>query len=617
MSKKIKSYSLFYLLLLSLLGVIYFSFSSKNSEIPNLNSIKTDLKKFKSSLITLDSIATEYNKNAIGLGELQEAVLNTRKAFKRTEFYLAFYYPEYTNEHFNGAPLLHIEKSETRAQVLEPEGLQVLDELVFSDEIEEKKNLASELAKKVKTAYLQLYASLEEKMPSETIILALRMQLVRTYTLGLTGFDTPGSLNAINEAKSSLLSINQFLDTNFTTNKEETIQIQKLIITSIQYLDETPDFESLDRLEFLKKYLDPIYKKLKVFQSEEDKEYISLRSPWNPNSDSLFDEEFLNPYYFTELKQREDNEIVRALGKDLFYETKLSGNEKMNCASCHKPDKAFTDGAIKSLSNANGKTVLRNAPTLLNAVYADRYFYDLRAFTLEQQAEHVIFNSEEFNTSYKEIISKLNSDTNYLTKFKKAFGKKTITRDQFSKALVSYIISLKSFDSEFDKYIRNETDTISPEIKKGYNLFMGKANCATCHFVPTFSGLVPPLYTDSESEILGVLENPKATILKLDGDNGRLDNTIKNENAWIYEKSFKTTSVRNAGLTAPYFHNGAYETLEEVVDFYNNGGGEGLGLNVNNQTLASDKLNLTEKETKDLILFIKSLNGEGNSYNKL
>ncbi len=617
MSKIFKLSSLFYLILLSLSSVFYFSFSEKQSESPNLTSIKKDLKELKSSLTTLDSIATAFSKNTTTLGNLQEAVLNTRKAFKRTEFYLAFYYPEYTNEHFNGAPLLHIEKSETRAQVLEPEGLQVLDELVFSDEIEEKRNFAGELAKKVKTAYLQLYASLEQKMPSENIILALRMQLVRTYTLGLTGFDTPGSLNAINEAKSSLSSINQFLATNFTTNKEKTSDIQKKISASVQYLDETPDFESLDRLVFLKDYLDPIYKKLKGFQSEEDKEYISLRSPWNPNSESLFDEAFLNPYYFTELKQKEDTETIRALGKDLFYETKLSGNEKMNCASCHKPDKAFTDGAIKSLSNANGKTVLRNAPTLINAVYADRYFYDLRAFTLEQQAEHVIFNSEEFNTSYKEIISKLSSDSKYVAKFKKAFGKQSITRDQFSKALVSYIISLKSFDSEFDKYIRNETDTISPEIKNGYNLFMGKANCATCHFVPTFSGLVPPLYTDSESEILGVLENPKATILKLDGDNGRLDNAIKNENAWIYEKSFKTTSVRNVGLTAPYFHNGAYETLEEVVDFYNKGGGEGLGLNVNNQTLAPDQLNLTEKETKDLILFIKSLNGQGDNYNKL
>ena len=251
-------------------------------------------------------------------------------------------------------------------------------------------------------------------MPSDNIILALRMQLVRTYTLGLTGFDTPGSLNAINEAKSTFQSLTQFLNTNFTTNKEETIEIQKLIGASIQYLDETPDFESLDRLVFLKKYLDPIYKRLKVFQSEEDKEYISLRSPWNPNSESLFDVEFLNPYYFTELKQKEDSPALKALGKDLFYDTKLSGNEKMNCASCHKPDKAFTDGAIKSLSNANGKTVLRNAPTLLNSVYADRYFYDLRAFTLEQQAEHVIFNSEEFNTSYKEILSKLNLDTNYV-----------------------------------------------------------------------------------------------------------------------------------------------------------------------------------------------------------
>ena len=610
MSKKIKYSSLFFLLLISLSSIICFSFSKKKSETINLTSLKKDLKDFKSSLTTLDSIATAFNKNSISLKKMQEAVLNTRKAFKKTEYYLAFYYAEYTNEHFNGAPLLHIEKSETRAQVIEPEGLQVLDELIFSEEVEENKNRVSELAKKVKTEYFQLYASLEQEMPSQNIIIALRMQLIRIYTLGLTGFDTPGSLNAIDEAKSSLNAINIFLETNFTANKKVVAEIQNLIKEAIVFLDETPNFESLDRLIFLKKYLDPIYKKLKFFQLEEDNEYISLRSPWNPNSTSLFDTEFLNPYYFTELKQKEDNPALRALGKDLFYDSKLSGSEKMNCASCHKPDKAFTDGAIKSISNSNGKTVLRNAPTLLNAVYADRYFYDLRAFTLEQQAEHVIFNSEEFNTSYKEILDKLNSDSNYILKFKKAFGMKSITRDQFSKALVSYIISLKSFDSEFDKYVRNEINTIRPEIKNGYNLFMGKATCATCHFVPTFSGLVPPLYTDTESEILGVLANPNDTILKLDTDNGRLNNSIKNENAWIYEKSFKTTTVRNAGITAPYFHNGAYNTLEDVIDFYNNGGGEGLGLKVTNQTLAPNKLNLTKKEKSDLILFIKSLNDE-------
>ena len=137
---------------------------------------------------------------------------------------------------------------------------------------------------------------------------------------------------------------------------------------------------------------------------------------------------------------------------------------------------------------------------------------------------------------------------------------------------------------------------------------MGKAACATCHFVPTFAGLVPPLYNENESEILGVLANPLESSPKLDEDKGRLDNQIYNEYAWIYERSVKTTTVRNAALTAPYFHNGAYPTLDQVIDFYNKGGGGGLGLNVTNQTLPPDPLNLTEPEVKALIAFMTSLN---------
>jgi cytochrome c peroxidase len=245
---------------------------------------------------------------------------------------------------------------------------------------------------------------------------------------------------------------------------------------------------------------------------------------------------------------------------------------------------------------------------LINAVYADRFFYDLRAFTLEQQAEHVIFNPDEFNTAYSAIIKKLGENDKYAAQFKAIFGKGKITREKFSKALASYVLSLRSFNSSFDKYVRGESDELSQEVKNGFNLFMGKANCATCHFAPTFAGLVPPLFNENESEILGVLADPNAKQPRLDTDEGRWSNTILSEYAWIYEKSFKTNTVRNAGLTAPYFHNGAYSTLEEVIDFYNNGGGGGIGLNVINQTLATDALGLTPKEKQELIAFINALN---------
>jgi cytochrome c peroxidase len=137
---------------------------------------------------------------------------------------------------------------------------------------------------------------------------------------------------------------------------------------------------------------------------------------------------------------------------------------------------------------------------------------------------------------------------------------------------------------------------------------MGKANCATCHFAPNFSGLVPPFFNENESEVLGVTAKPVSyKPLELDADKGRINSPVKKENTWIYENSFKTVTVRNIALTKPYFHNGAFSTLEEVLEFYNEGGGEGLGLKMNNQTLAADKLNLTQTEIQQVIAFLNSL----------
>ena len=135
---------------------------------------------------------------------------------------------------------------------------------------------------------------------------------------------------------------------------------------------------------------------------------------------------------------------------------------------------------------------------------------------------------------------------------------------------------------------------------------MGKAGCGTCHFAPAFSGLVPPLYHESESEVLGVPLYNLDSVAVIDPDVGRYKGNLK-EHANIYKHSFKTTTVRNVSLTAPYMHNGVFETLEEVVDFYDKGGGQGLGMEVEFQTLPPDKLELTAQEKLDLVRFMEIL----------
>ncbi|AZA85914.1 cytochrome-c peroxidase [Chryseobacterium shandongense] len=591
-----------------MLGFAVMSFNPSRKGFKNENStIHRGLTDFKTRLSQLKSDAYLFSENKITLEDLRKTLRETRNSFKEIEFYVAYHYPEFTKNHLNAAPLFHIEAAGTTSYTLPPEGLQVLDEMVFSDEANEKKDEIKAITDFLFNSYASFYLSSMKNGIStgNNKTLPLRIELIRIYSLGVTGFDTPGSLNISEEAEHAFTGMKKYIQDDSYFKNYNTEKANLLFTAGIRYLSENKDFETFDRIEFYKKFIQPLYQELGSWDGRADdlKEF----SGWNPASTNFFSSDFLDPYFYTLLKNDEDNEALRKLGKQIFYDQNVSDNGKMSCATCHLPENAFTDLKVKSQSNVDGKTVLRNSPTLYNAVFAKRFFYDLRAFYLEQQAEHVIYNKDEFNTSYDNIIKKLNANPEYKKAFKIAFKKGNINRENFSKALSSYVASLYSYESDFDQFMRNEKE-ISSDVKKGFNLFMGKANCATCHFAPNFSGLVPPFFNENESEVLGITAKPLSyKPLELDADKGRINSPVKKENSWIYENSFKTVTVRNVALTKPYFHNGAFGTLEEVLEFYNEGGGEGLGLKINNQTLAADKLNLTPKEIKQIIAFLNSL----------
>jgi cytochrome c peroxidase len=156
-------------------------------------------------------------------------------------------------------------------------------------------------------------------------------------------------------------------------------------------------------------------------------------------------------------------------------------------------------------------------------------------------------------------------------------------------------------NSRFDRNMRGEISDFTDEERLGMNLYMGKALCATCHFIPLTNGTVPPLFPDTEKEVIGVAKT--AANKELDDDLGFYP-VYKEE---IHKFMFKTPTIRNAEVTAPYMHNGAYTTLEEVMDFYNKSGGGGLGFeNLDHQTLPFDNLQLTEKEIDALVAFTKT-----------
>ncbi len=601
----LKKFKAAFLLLISALLIGVSSMSCQSPQ-PSVNELvfRQYVADFAQSLQELTIGAKAFQQGDITQDSLKKLVVHTRMAYKNIEFWVAYKFPEFAKTNFNGAPLLQPDTKRHKSAVVPPKGLQILDEMVHAEAAFEQRSTLSALAQKLENAFTVLRPQLDLLEVSSTeLVIAMRMQLVRIYALGVSGFDTPGSLNGIAESTQSLKSMLQILKTKKILPPQDTLVTD--FDSAIAFLQQASDFESFDRLTFLTEHIDPLYAAMLAYQTDDLPNSLAKITAWNPKSTSLFAADFLNPYYYTELKADEDSEALRQLGKRLFYDSNLSNDGKMSCASCHQPEKAYTDGRVKSMSNIHGKSVMRNAPTLLNAVYADRYFYDLRAFSLEQQVEHVIFNPLEFNTAYSEIVSKLKADLSYVKTFAKLFGRGEVNRENFSKALASYVLSLRSFNSKFDQYVSGENHNLTALEKTGFNLFMGKAACATCHFVPTFNGLVPPYYTDSESEILGVLAQPEMP--KLSDDLGRYASGIPADQVWIYKRSHKTTSVRNVELTAPYFHNGAYKMLEEVMTFYNHGGGAGIGLEVTNQTLAADSLQLTTSEIEAIIAFMKSL----------
>ena len=225
--------------------------------------------------------------------------------------------------------------------------------------------------------------------------------------------------------------------------------------------------------------------------------------PVNYESEHLFSDAFLNSDYYAEYSDPLKESQRMALGKLLFFDPILSSTNERACASCHQPDKGFTDGLKASLLIETMEAGQRNSPTIINSVYAEKFFHDMRVDRLSSQMDHVVLNPGEFATNYKEIVDKLKQSEEYRELFKASYGKLGISKNTVTNAVTRYVASLRSYNSEFDRYMRGELASVDPAVINGYSLFSGKAGCATCHFAPTFSGLVPPVFMESESGSIG------------------------------------------------------------------------------------------------------------------
>lgn len=535
---------------------------------------------------------------------LQAAFVALRRQYKAVEPVTEYYMPG-TSQQLNGPPLPEIEVEEHK--VFEPGGLQVIEPMLYpAFDPARRDELLREVGKfrrELNSARYLWYAT----YPTDAHLFDLmRLGTFRLATLGISGFDTPACRTAIPEAAETLRSLQRVLSL-YKNGSDAYKALNARFDRAIAYCQQHPDFEAFDRAAFLRTYLNPLSAGLLDNQTALGIAPLTDQRPLRATARTLFDRDAFNPAFYAPTADARPTPARVALGRQLFADPILSGDGTRSCATCHQPDRAFTDGLPRALGTSVG-VPLRNTPTLLNAALQAKQFYDLRTNTLESQAFDVVHNRAEMGGSLEGAARKMQVNKAYVAAFRKAFPAAAgdsspglITADQIQNALASYERSLTSMNSRFDRYMRGENAALTSEEVRGFNVFMGKGQCGICHFMPLFNGTVPPAYTQTESEVIGVPARPDNR--HLDDDSGRYVHTKLDP----LQFAFKTPTLRHAAQTAPYMHNGVYRTLEEVVDFYDRGGGKGLGFELPNQTLPEGKLNLTVSEKKALVAFLKTL----------
>lgn len=584
-----------YFIFLLILFTFFFSGCQDRAFEKNIKQeLLIDLTKLKNEIILLqEKIAADGSQK-----EVLEQFKKTRLQYKRIEWAVEYFVPE-TARFMNGPALDEMELEENKFFV--PNGFQVIEEHLYPEyDFKNKKEIIRELdillsnTKQVETTFGAITIS------DDYVLDALQQNVHRILTLGITGFDSPILNSSIPEARQSLSVIPELL-LIIQPNSKILDDVKQIAAKAKEYCDSNPNFNTFNRVVFITEYLNPLSQKLNLFQKEEKIPAVERNRPLKATAATLFDENAFDVNGFVASNEYRYSDEKAILGEKLFYDKSLSKDGNRSCASCHNPEKAFTDG-LKTNVSLKGKNLNRNTPTLTYASFQNAQFWDMRQLDLEKQSVDVIQNEDEMHGSLAAIHSKVSSDREYIQLFQKAYPKSDKTEAwQIQNAISSYVRSLNSFDSRFDSYMRGNKNSINAEEIQGMNLFMGKAKCATCHFTPLFNGTVPPNFAKTEHEVVGTPED--ASGKRLSKDEGRY---IFNQLPQL-KGAFKTPTLRNVAVTAPYMHNGAYATLEEVVEFYDLGGGTGLGLSVENQTLPTDKLNLTAAEKKALVAFMKTL----------
>ena len=549
-----KSFLFISLLVIGVTVLVFFSCKPRVT-VP-VKSISENLLEQIDSFSSLTRQFRQAAENAITQEkQVQELFLQTRLAYKKFEWAAEYFMPVVALQ-VNGAPVPEVELPDNT--VTEPAGLQVIEPCIFPHEDPSRR--------KIFLRQLDILQSSAEKfrtrfgsmgMFDQLVFDAVKLEVYRIITLGITGFDNPLSLNSMSESRAALESLQEIMAGYPEAKDKDSLMLA--FDGAINYLRVNPDFNRFNRAEFITRYINPITSGITQLERELHISIHKYNRLLNQDAQTLFDSNAFNVNAYAPDRLFFINRDKIILGKALFTDPILSGTGTRSCASCHQATKAFTDGLVKNKTLGKNGLLKRNTPTLINAALQPALFYDMRVSSLEDQSITVVQSTEEMHGSMKTTARRLWENKTYRDLFSAAFPKKDrkeIDTMEVMNAIGSYVRSLIRLNSRFDEYMRGNKKAMNAEEVNGFNLFMGKGKCGSCHFMPLFNGSFPPSYTTMESEVIGV---PRVVGGKeIDPDPGRYAIVPYG----FLKHAFKTPTVRNAAVTAPYMHNGVFASLD-------------------------------------------------------
>jgi cytochrome c peroxidase len=543
----------------------------------------------------------------------RRAFVASRSAFKRTEALLAFYSPT-TFAKLDGPA--EEESADDAPQALGRQGaFQTIEATLFDAK---DATLAWDEARHAATTMRQSLASFR----SATVLLdvadtagldAARLEIARIATLGLAGFDTNLPDHSISECADALDGLRLTLAQLSGAPRDARMvaadrAIDITLDSAVHALRDEPRFEQFDRLRFVTRYVTPAANAVLAARRLIDAKPVNARRAWRPSSASPYGRDAFDPSAFAPEYAPATSTPLIALGERLFNDARLSGPQTRSCASCHIAATGFADGrrhAAALSGDSATPSPLRNTPTLWNVALQPFLFADQRAGSLEQQVGFVLASPAEMASSAVLAAQRIQRDTSYLALVSRTSDRQSASLDERTvrTALAAYLRALVGLDSRFDRAVQGDSTALTDSERRGFTVFMGKGRCGTCHFAPLFSGVMPPEFTRSELEIIGVPRTNATHDANVDPDSGR----AHVDGLGVHAHAFKVPTLRNVALTAPYMHNGVFATLDDVVEFYNRGGGAGIGEHLAGQTLPARPLGLSIAERRDLVAFLRAL----------